>query len=392
MPEIHCVSGEVCFIKREISVLICLCLALCLAFFATVGAEDAAVNDEEVPTALAYAGNCGTDISAQSAALLESQTGTVLYAHNADVPLPMASTTKIMTAAIVLELADLTAEVTIPASVTNIEGSSLYLTAGEVFTVEELLYGLMLESGNDAAAALAVAVAGDIESFVALMNDKAASLGLKSTRFANPHGLTASGHYTTACELARICAYALSIDGFETIVSTTSKRLEGEGHVTRYLTNHNRLLNSYTGMIGVKTGYTAAAGRCLVTAARRDGMTLVAVTLNDRNDWADHRAMLDYGFSAFKLEKVCHNGESVAIPVENGKVKTVFAVCKRDVWLCLPTDVQPEKVYEAEVASAPIKKGQRLAYLNAYANGTLVLRLPMYADSDVKKQRRLLPF
>lgn len=373
--------------------MICIVLVVCAVLVPTSQGESTSEGvcavQHAVPT---YAGKGGVDVSAQSAALIEAQTGTVLLAHNADAALPMASTTKIMTAVIVLENGELEKEFTVPEKATNIEGSSLYLTTGEVFTVEELLYGLMLESGNDAAVALAIATAGDVDSFVKLMNAKAAELGLKSTSFANPHGLTAEGHYTTAYELGIICAYALNVDGFEEIVSTPTKRLEGDGHITRYLTNHNKLLNSYTGMIGVKTGYTSAAGRCLVTAARRDGMTLVAVTLNDRKDWDDHRSMLDYGFSAFRVERVCAEGESVAIPVENGKADTVFALCREDVWLCVPTDALTEKIYEIETATAPIEEGQRLAYIKVYMDGELVRQAPMYAQNAVKKRKRWLFF
>lgn len=371
--------------------VLCLLLTAVLVF---IPAENSGVDDIFLPYGVpAYAGEGGVPVSAVAAALVEAETGVLLFAHRGDVPLPMASTTKIMTAAIALEYGKPQASFTIPKEAVGVEGSSLYLTEGEVFTVEELLYGLMLESGNDAAVALAMAVAGDVDSFVKLMNLKAAELGLKNTHFANPHGLTAEGHYTTAEELARITAYALGIEGFEEICSTKSKCLESEGHITRYLSNHNKLLSSYSGMIGVKTGYTEAAGRCLVTAARRGDMTLVAVTLNDRDDWDDHRRMLDYGFSAYRMETICEAGQSVAVPVSGGKADGVIARCQKRVRLCLPTDAVCSVIYSTEAVTAPIKKGDTVAFLKAYADGELVKKIPMLAEESVaRKKKRWLFF
>ncbi len=339
-----------------------------------------------------YCGEGGVEVSAVAAAMLEAESGRLLFARNANTPLPMASTTKIMTAVCVLENAQLDKAFTVPKDATEVEGSSLYLRVGEVFTVEELLYGLMLESGNDAAIALAIATSGDVEGFVKLMNAKAEALGLKSTRFANPNGLPAEGHYTTAEELARLTAYALSVTGFEEICSTRSKVLESDGHITRYLNNHNKLLGGYAGMIGVKTGYTAAAGRCLVTAARRDGMTLVAVTLNDRNDWADHRRMLDYGFGAYRMETVCTEGESIAVPVAEGKSTSVFGVVKETVRICIPTDASVEKIYDIKTLTAPVKEGQLVGKIKIYSENTLIKEVPLCADRAVDKKRRWLFF
>ncbi len=343
-------------------------------------------------TVYVYAGEGGVEVYGESAALLEAESGRLLFARNAKSPLPMASTTKIMTAAIVLEQCDLTVEFTVPEEATGVEGSSLYLSAGEVFTVEELLYGLMLESGNDAAVALAIATAGDVDSFVRLMNQKAAELGLTDTCFSNPHGLTAEEHHTTAEELAKITAYALKVDGFEQICSTRTKVLEREGRLTRYLNNHNKLLNSYSGLIGVKTGYTSAAGRCLVTAARRNGMTLIAVTLNDRNDWDDHRRMLDYGFGAFKMETACIEGESAAVPVKNGKKASVLGVSGDTVRLCIPTDASIEKIYDIKTLSAPIKAGQVIGKIKIYSESALIKEVPLYAEKSVAKKKKWLFF
>ncbi len=369
--------------------LACLC---CLAAFALIFAffgGDTGTEQRTPPLVVqAYAGKGGVEIWAQSAALCEVETGRILFAHQKDVPLPMASTTKIMTAAIAIEYGDMDKTVTIGKDAVGIEGSSVYLMEGERFTQRELLYALLLESGNDAAVALAIAVAGDTASFVELMNAKARALGLKFTCFKNPHGLSEEGHQTTAEELARITAYALKLPLFEEVVSTLSITLEGEGHTPRYLVNHNKLLRSYKGLIGVKTGYTLAAGRCLVTAARRDGMTLVAVTLNDRKDWDDHTAMLDYGFSAFRMERLASVGECAAVPVTEGKEPSVLAVCEEDAYLCTPTDSSITRLYDIEAVKAPVKEGQIIAALKIYENGTLVREIPLRAKKDVSIKKK----
>lgn len=344
------------------------------------------VRGASVDAVYAYAGKGGVSTSAAAAVLYEAESGRVLYAENGGAPLPMASTTKIMTAAVALEYGDMKAETVITRDAVNVEGSSVYLTEGERFTQEELLYALLLESGNDAAVALAIAVAGSTDAFVKLMNDKAAELGLTSTRFANPHGLTAEGHYTTAKELAMITAYALGLDGFEKAASTVSAKLEGEGHLTRYLVNHNRLLRSYEGMIGVKTGYTLAAGRCLVTAARRGGMTLIAVTLNDRNDWHDHAELLDYGFSAFRMQTVCTADELAAVPVEGGKKRSVLVSSGKDVRICTPTDSLVTRLFVTEGVQAPVESGEAVALLKVFENGTLIKETPLFACGDVGKK------
>ncbi len=236
--------------------------------------------------------------SAKGAALLETDTGVFLYEQNSGIRLPMASTTKIMTAYVALKYGDITKEFTIPAAAVGVEGSSMYLLKGEVYTLDELLYGLMMTSGNDAAAAVAICVAGSISDFVFLMNAEAAALGLSNTHFDNPSGLDSDTHYTTAAELATITAKALENADFRRYVGAKKYMIPGTStHPARYFASKNRILLSYEGAIGVKTGYTVHSGRSLVTAAQRGGVRLVAVTIHDGNDWADHRQMLDYGFS-----------------------------------------------------------------------------------------------
>ncbi len=252
---------------------------------------------------------------------MDADTGTVLYSHNAEERSLIASTTKIMTALVVLQHCDPSREFTVPIEATGIEGSSMYLVPNEVLTIEELLYGLMLQSGNDAAVALAMACAGSVEEFVRLMNAQAQKLELRNTHFENPNGLDGETHYSTASDLARLTSYALKNPEFSKIVSTKTIRI-GD----RCLTNHNRLLWSVEGAIGVKTGYTKAAGRILVSAAKRNGRTLIAVTICDGNDWKDHAALYDYGFSCYETRNLIEKGAPVAeICLMDGTEHTLFA-------------------------------------------------------------------
>lgn len=229
------------------------------------------------------------EVSATAAVLLDADTGQVLYEKNGDEQMLIASTTKIMTALVVLEQAGLDDTVTVTRD-HMAEGSSMYLKPGETVRVEELLYGLLLCSGNDAALAL-TACAGGPEHFVALMNEKAAALGMTRTSFANPNGLDAEGHYSTARDMAVLAAAAMEEPTFRRICSSRSVTI-GQ----RTMENHNRLLRQVEGCIGLKTGYTKAAGRTLVSCAERCGCRLIAVTLRDSDDWADHAALYKYGF------------------------------------------------------------------------------------------------
>ena len=229
------------------------------------------------------------EVSATAAVLMDADMGQVLYEKNGDRQMLIASTTKIMTALVVLEHAAPDDVITVTPD-HMAEGSSMYLRAGETVRVEELLYGLLLCSGNDAALAL-TECAGGLTPFVALMNEKAAALGMARTSFANPNGLDADGHYSTARDMAVLAAAAVENPTFRRICSSRSVTI-GQ----RTMENHNRLLRQMEGCVGLKTGYTQAAGRTLVSCTEREGCRLVAVTLQDGNDWADHAALYDYGF------------------------------------------------------------------------------------------------
>ena len=231
-------------------------------------------------------------VSAKSAALLDGTTGECLYEKNGDQRALIASTTKIMTGLLVCEAGDLDRTVTVPDTAAGIEGSSMYLKSGETLTRRELLYGMMLHSGNDAALTLAISVSGSEAAFVRQMNRRARALGLMQTHFANPHGLDSGENYSTALDLARLAQAALQNEQFRAVVSTKTITCAG-----RTLTNHNKLLWRYDGCIGVKTGYTRHAGRILVSAAERGGRMLIAVTISDPDDWRDHVSLLDYGFA-----------------------------------------------------------------------------------------------
>lgn len=238
--------------------------------------------------------------SAESVILIEAESGRVLYEDNAAQELLIASITKLMTALVAVESGiPLDTVISIPREAVAVEGSSLYLTEGEEITLEALLYGLMLHSGNDAAVAIALTCRETVEAFVLAMNQKAKELGMEQSSFANPHGLNAEEHYSTAKDMARLAQACLENDVLRDIVSTKSIQLSG-----RSFTNKNKLLWNYEGCIGMKTGYTELAGRTLVSAATRNDMTLICVTLNDRNDWLDHSNLYDYAFETYHMERI----------------------------------------------------------------------------------------
>ena len=234
-------------------------------------------------------------LSAAAAILMDADSGEILFEKDAGRCMRIASTTKIMTALVALERAKLTDTITVTAS-HMVEGSSMYLKPGETVTVEELLNGLMLCSGNDAALALADCCGG-LDAFVQAMNEKAAALGMKDTSFANPNGLDDENHYSTAQDMAVLAAYAAEDPTFRRICSTKTATVGG-----RSMTNHNKLLRQIEGCIGMKTGYTKAAGRTLVSCAERQGRRLVAVTLCDGNDWVDHKTLYEMGFAAYETK------------------------------------------------------------------------------------------
>lgn len=260
--------------------------------------------------------------SARGAVVMEACSEKTLFEHNPDLPLPEASTTKIMTALLVLESVSPDCRFRVSAKAASVEGSQLGLKAGEELSVQDLLYVLMMKSGNDAAVVLAEGVSGSEGVFVEKMNEKATELGLTQTHFKNPHGLPAEGHQTTARELAILTAEALENEGFRKLVSTQTARLEYKDMI---LSNSNKLLYTCDGVFGVKTGFTKKAGRCLVSAAERKGVVLICVTLNDGNDWEDHANLYDACFARVSRRSVIHQGEyHVTVPVLDGDGNAVL--------------------------------------------------------------------
>ena len=329
------------------------------------------------------------DISAKGYVLLEADSTHIVCGKNEHTRLPMASTTKIMTALVVLENAELDDIVTIEPCMVGIEGSSIYIHPGERLTVEELLYALLLESANDASVALAIHVSGSVDSFADLMNEKAKEMGLTNTHFTNPHGLDNVDHYTTPYELGIIATQALKNEIFAKIVSTKSITIplnNGEG--TRVLVNHNRLLRSYDGATGIKTGYTKHCGRCLVSSATRNGVTLVCVTLNAPNDWQAHKELLDYGFTQYEsLTLATADSYTIELNAIGGEKSTFLAKNIDD----LKVTVKQQKhniraVLEANrLISAPIKEGDVVGRICFYDYDTLIGSVLLYSTETINK-------
>lgn len=265
-----------------------------------------------ITTPLLHAENVNMSLcqNAKSAVLIDAKSGAVLFEKNAHSRRPMASTTKIMTALAVIENAPCDKIIKVSPGAQGIEGSSIYLKSGEEITVLDLLYGLLLESGNDAATALAIGVFGSEEGCVEYMNKRAHDMGLVDTSFENVHGLDGEKHYTTAYELALLSKHAMQNSLFREIVSTKNYTTKGEN--PRYFSNHNRLLYGFEGAVGIKTGYTSKAGRCLVSAAKFDNEEYIAVTLSDPLDWNDHKEMHTYGFENFDSIEIA-NAENFVI-------------------------------------------------------------------------------
>ena len=329
-------------------------------------------------------------ISAEGYILIDAESGDVLYGSNYNAKMPMASTTKIMTAVVAIENMALNTKITIPDAAVGIEGSSIYLCKGESLTLEELLYALLLSSANDAAVAIAISIGGSIERFANMMNETASRLGLKDSHFTNPHGLDDEDHYTTAKDLAKLTAYALKLPIFRQIVSTYKKTISFNNNENgRLLVNHNKLLNTYQGIFGVKTGFTKRSGRCLVSAAERDGTVLISVTLNAPDDWRDHKALLDYGFDNYETVEL--GGISFELPVISGNKLTLSCTTSERVKVLLPkSHGNIEACIEIyPFAYAPVDKGEVLGCAVYFCDGKEIARIDIVSSEqvDVLKQK-----
>jgi len=323
-------------------------------------------------------------VSAQKALVMDGQTGRVLYEKNADSRSLIASTTKIMTALIVCEQCNVLDRMRIPKEAVGIEGSSMYLQEGEVLTVQALLYGLMLRSGNDAAVALAIYCGGTVEGFSQLMNDKARQLGLDNTHFVNPHGLDAPEHYSSARDLAILAAYAMENPIFSKTVSTKTVQI-GQ----RSLRNHNKLLWQLDGANGVKTGYTKAAGRILVSGAKRQGRQLICVTINAPDDWNDHRTLLNEGFERYSPQTLITAGQCVGSQaVAGGQAGEVQLLAAEDFFY----PVSRGEKLSLELPGngfvyAPVSEGQKAGFAHVLLDGVPVGRVQLLYGETVEQTK-----
>ena len=272
--------------------------------------------------------------SATSHCVIDALTGRVLYEKNAHTKRGMASTTKIVTAIVALESALPESVATVSEKASRTEGSSLYLKPGEKMSISDLVYGLMLNSGNDAAVVIAEHIGGSVDDFAKMMNELAKKIGASNTHFTNPNGLYDEQHYTTAYDLAIITQYALKNERFKKIVSTKKYTIETIGESRKiYLSNHNKLLNTLDGCDGVKTGFTKKTGRCLVSSTTRDGWQTICVTLNAPDDWNDHKSLTNQAFSEYKKKKIISKGQvAKTVYVENGVNNYVDIVVSEDVF------------------------------------------------------------
>lgn len=327
------------------------------------------------------------EVSAGGVMLMDARTNKVLYAKTAHEKLPMASTTKIMTAILAIESGNLDALVTIPKEAYGVEGSSMYLRLGEQISLRDLIYGLMLVSGNDAAVAIAIHVGGSLAGFAALMNAKAEVLGAHNTHFVTPNGLHDQEHYTTAYDLARIASYAMQNETFREIVGTTYYRTT-TGEITRTVKNKNKILWEYEGGNGIKTGYTTAAGKCLVFSAERDGILLVGVVLNCPDMFPAAKRLLDYGFETYKPETIVAAGDEIArIRVSGGKKNALALAAKEDI-IILVKDGDSTTVRTvvklAEQAQAPVAQGDGLGTLEVWEDGHILAQTELVAAEAVE--------
>lgn len=322
--------------------------------------------------------------SASGSIVMEVNSGRVLYSENEDKRLPMASTTKILTALVVLEHCALSDIVKVPREGVGIEGSSIYLKEGDDRTVEELLFGLMLRSGNDAAVTLALHTAGSIESFSALMNERAREIGAINSNFVNPHGLHDDAHFTTAYDLALISCEAMKNFDFKRIVSSRSAKFE-----ERVYYNKNKMLSSYDGATGIKTGYTKRAGRCLVSSSSRNGMEVVCVTLNCYQMWEQSKALMDQAHNTYKMYDLLSGFNGTAVDVEGGICEKVEVDCVDSAVYPLKNEEINKISYEIDLVErlkAPVKIGEKSGKINVFVDNCLIFSKNLYTINHVRKK------
>ena len=321
-------------------------------------------------------------LSARSAIVVDGQTGRVICEKNADQQSLIASTTKIMTALIVCEQCNVLDRMTIPKEAVGVEGSSMYLQEGEVLTIQELLYGMMLSSGNDAATALAIYCGGTLEGFAQMMNDKARILGMHNSHFVNPHGLDAQGHYSTARDLALLAEYAMKNAIFAQTVGTKTVRV-----TNRSLQNHNKLLWTFPEADGVKTGYTKAAGRILVSSATRNGRRVICVTIDDPNDWQDHKVLLEDALCRYSAAQIVQIGDTMGIlGVFGGTEEWVTLVAAEDFSYAVAEGERVTyQLSQKDFAYAPVVSGGDAGYAYVCIDGKAVGKVKVRYQKTVEQ-------
>lgn len=335
-------------------------------------------------------------LTARSAVVMEATTGMILYERDMDARRFPASTTKMMTLIVALEEGDLDDMVTVSERAAGLEGSTLWLEPGDRIKLRELLMGMMMHSGNDATVAVAEHIAGSVPKFVKLMNKKAHELGADDTNFVNANGLPDDNHYTTAHDLARIAAYGYSLPEFESFVSQQEVQYDWVKDPTHQLRNENQMLWLYRGANGVKTGYTEKAGRCLVSAARRDGLQLVAVVLDSVYMWNDSIALLDLGFASVEPVQLAHEGEVVGtVEVDSAREDEIKVVAAHDFAVPRKRGEHPKiekKLYVPDSIEAPVKKGDVVGKLVCYYDGQKMGGVDVLAAQDVERSTWFMRF
>lgn len=323
-------------------------------------------------------------VSAQSAVLMCANSKEVLFAKDENKHLSMASTTKMMTSLIAIEAAVPNMEIVVTNEMVSVEGTSMGLVAGDSVSMNELIYGMLLQSGNDAANTVACVLGSGQDGFAKMMNERAAQIGMKNTNFVTASGLDSEKHYSTAYDMALLACECISNPEFVYICSQKSARLTyGNPPYARTLTNHNRLLWSYDDAIGIKTGFTKKSGRCLVSAAQRDGITLVAVTLNAPDDWNDHISMFEYGFSVCGGTRFKCDVSNVSVKVAGGKQSEVYLDLCENI-ICPSKDNCTVRILTKPLVYAPVKRGDELGKAVFYCGETKIAEVSLTAKNDVE--------
>lgn len=331
------------------------------------------------------------DVSASCAALMVAETGELIYGKNEHDRRSMASTTKIMTSLLAIEALTPQRKITVSADMLNVEGTSMGLLPGDTVTLEGLVYGMLLQSGNDAANVTAITLGGNVENFVSMMNKRAGEIGMNDTHFETPSGLDSKEHYSTAYDMAMLGCTAIKNPEFAAVCSQKSAVVcYGNPPYRRTLTNHNRLLRIYDDAVGIKTGFTKKSGRCLVSAARRDGVTLVAVTLNAPDDWNDHSKMLEYGFSVVERHEADTDMSAVSLKIAGGESETVSLKLSRPLRYISRKGKSArteQKISLKKFEYAPIEENTVVGSVELIIDGNVVDRAEILTASAVQVQK-----